>query len=204
MEVVNLQPMRTLIKKIDDELQIVYGEVYAPNVPDADTEFMTAEEIRKMAHKFMAKGIVDQVDMNHNNIVTGSVVVESFIVDWPSELYILEAWVVGVHIPDADLWAQVKSGELNGFSMEAMVKKVPREIELEVPDIIQGHTLSDTTGHTHVFSVRFDDQGNFLGGGTDIINGHVHDITRGTVTDNADGHNHRFSIVELMENFESA
>ena len=41
------------IRKTDDELQIVYGEVYAPNVPDVHGEFMTPVEVRKMAHRFL-------------------------------------------------------------------------------------------------------------------------------------------------------
>ena len=196
--------MITSIKKIDDELQVVFGEVYAPNIPDSDNEFMTAEEIRKMAYTFMAKGILNQIDMNHDNKVTGSIVVESFIADENSPFYLFESWVVGVHIPDPELWAKVKTGELNGFSMEALVKKVSRDIELEVPDVIKGETLSDNTGHEHVYSVRFDEQGNFLGGSTDIVDGHIHNISKATVTDLADGHNHRFSIAEAIEGFESA
>jgi len=196
--------MITSIKKIDDELQVVFGEVYAPNVPDVDGEFMTAEEIRKMAYVFMAEGILDQIDMNHDNKTNGSVVVESFIVDEESQVYVLGAWVVGVHIPDPKLWALVKDGKLNGFSMEALVVKRPREIELEVPEIIIGQTLSDDTEHTHEYSVRFDEQGNFLGGSTDIVNGHIHNISKGTVTDMADDHNHRYSIVEAIEVLESA
>ena len=46
---------KTLVVK-SEEQQIVYGEVYAPNRPDAQGEYMTAVEIRKMAHEFIRSG----------------------------------------------------------------------------------------------------------------------------------------------------
>ena len=41
-------------KKSDAKKQIVFGEVYVPNVRDTDGNFMTAETIEKMAHDFLA------------------------------------------------------------------------------------------------------------------------------------------------------
>lgn len=65
--------------KLDDELRIVYGEVYAPDVIDSQGDTMSAAEIRKMAHHFLAEGRVKQIDVQHNNQVCGAKVVESFI-----------------------------------------------------------------------------------------------------------------------------
>ncbi len=68
------------IRKFDEDLQIVYGEVYAPSgVPDSQGDVMSAEAIRKMAHKFLADMRVDQIDINHDHSMTGANVVESFI-----------------------------------------------------------------------------------------------------------------------------
>ena len=44
------------ISKLDHELQVVYGEVYAPGFPDSQGDFMTRETIREMAFEFMRKG----------------------------------------------------------------------------------------------------------------------------------------------------
>jgi hypothetical protein len=38
----------------------------------------------------------------------------------------------------------------------------------------------------------------FLGGETDTVDGHSHQIVRGTVTEEADGHTHRISHVEQI------
>ncbi len=185
------------IRKTDDELQIVYGEVYAPNVPDVHGEFMTPVEVRKMAHRFMAKGILQAVDTNHDNELNGSMIVESFIARDDDPVFIPEAWVIGMHVPDDDMWKSIKDGELNGFSIEALVHLDERIVELEIPEVLKGDT-SEFDGHTHKFNVRFDGEGNFIGGQTSLTNDHRHQIRRGTVTEEAGGHTHRYSIAELM------
>jgi len=193
-------PMTTecLIKRTDDELQIVYGEVYAPNVPDVHGEFMTPVEVRKMAHRFMTKGILASVDTNHDNELNGSMIVESFIAREDDDIYIPESWVIGMHVPDPVMWGKIKSGEINGFSMEALVRLSEKVIEIEIPEQITGIT-SEASGHKHKFEVRFDDEGNFMGGLTSEDGGHRHEILRGTVTEAADGHTHRFSFAEALQ-----
>lgn len=191
--------MELTLRKYDEELQIVYAEVYAPGVPDSQGDFMVSEEIRKAAHNFLKQMRVDQIDVNHNNELTGAFVVESFIARKGDPEFISDSWVVGVHIPDPDLWGQVKKGELNGFSMEAVVRRTQREIEIEVPETVVGKTDS-VQNHTHTFTVKFSEEGDFLGGSTNDVNGHSHKITKGTATDTADGHTHRFSFVEAFVN----
>lgn len=187
------------IKKTDEELQIVYAEVYVPDVPDAHNEFMSEETIRKMAHGFMAKGFLNQIDTNHDNEVNGSYVVESFIARKGDPDFIAGAWVVGVHVPDVAVWGQIKKGELNGFSVEAFVQKVPRVIELEMPEYVEGGT-DVSNGHSHVFKAFFDEDGALVGGSTNIVDGHTHSIMKGTITEEADGHIHRFSYIEDFVN----
>ena len=183
------------IKKSDDELQIVYAEVYVPNVPDSQQEFMTCEGVRKAAHKFLKKGFVNKVDTQHNGIENGSYVVESFIARKDDPDFIADSWVVGVHIPDGELWSMVKKGELNGFSMEALVTKTTRKFEVEIPEFING--MTDTTkGHSHQFRVNFDDEGALVSGVTDSVEGHFHPIKKATMTEDTSGHTHRFSFLE--------
>jgi len=190
------------VKKSDEELQIVWGEVYAPGLPDSQGDFMSAETIRKMAHDFMANMRVGQIDTNHNNELVDAVVVESFIARDGDPVFIPGSWVAGVHIRDADTWEAVKKGEFNGFSVEASAKGRDVEIEIEVPEYVDGET-SEVDGHTHKFRVFFDEEGNFLGGVTDDEQDHQHEIIKGTVTEKAKGHTHRFSFYEVFLNGES-
>lgn len=192
--------MVLVIKKSEDEdRRLVYGEVYAPNRPDADREFMLAEDIEAMAHDFMRRMKQDRVDTHHNNeVIPNVVVVESFIARKGDPDFIEGAWVVGVHINDDDTWEKVKKGELSGFSLEALVNYEDVEVEIEMPPIVSGVT-SKSEEHTHKFFVTYDKEGNFKGGVTDEVNGHKHAIICGTRTEKAEGHSHMFSAVDDIE-----
>jgi len=189
--------MELRLRKFDDELQVVYGEVYAPDFPDSQGDFMTVIEVRKMAHLFLKSMKVSKIDTNHDNKENGSSVVESFIARENDPDFIPDAWVIGVHVADNVVWQKVKSGELNGFSMEALVHSHRKVIEIEVPDEIIGKTAMEED-HEHEFSVHLDDKGQFMGGRTNMVNGHIHEIHKGTTTEKAMGHVHRYSFVEAI------
>jgi len=182
------------IIKINEELQIVYAEVYIPLIPDSDNDYMTAETIRKMAHKFLSSNKTNNVDVNHDRDIISASVVESFIARKGDSDFIEESWVVGIHIVDPDVWTLVKSGELNGFSLDGSGKGRDTELEVDIPDFVKGETTINE-GHKHEFQVFFND-GIFAGGKTINDEGHSHRITMGTLTDATDNHAHCFNIVE--------
>ena len=156
----------------DRRSHLIFGEVYAPNRPDAQGEYMTAVEIRKMAHEFIRSGKMGQIDLMHGNkIVNGASVVESFVADETDSRFLPGSWVIGVHIPDPDSGASIKKGEINGFSMEALVTRHDMEVEVEIPPVVTGLT-SKYEDHQHKFFVTYDEKGQFKGGVTDMVNGH--------------------------------
>jgi len=190
---------KKLVIKQEGELQIVLGEVYSPMRPDAQGEYMTAPEIRKMAHEFIRNGKMGQIDLMHGNkIVSGASVVESFVADEIDTRFLPGSWVIGVHIPDPVLWSAIKKGEINGFSMEALVTRHDMDVEVEIPPIVTGLT-SKHEEHQHKFFVAYDEKGQFKGGVTDVVNGHSHQIVAGTHTEDAKGHRHRFSSVDNVQ-----
>lgn len=183
-------------KKLDGEEQVVFGEVYAPGFPDSQGDFMTPEEIKKMAYNFLRKGVTSNIDTNHSQMPNGSYVVESFLARDDDTTFIPGSWVMGVKVPDPSIWALVKSGELNGFSLDGMGVRTDTVFECEMPELLKGET-DRVKDHHHAFTVKFDEDGNFLGGSTSPgPDGHTHQIQRGTVTEKVDGHSHRFSFVE--------
>ncbi|CAA2141487.1 hypothetical protein HYPP_02510 [Hyphomicrobium sp. ghe19] len=192
------------IKKLDEEQQLVFGEVYAPGFPDSQGDFMKAETIQNMAHEFLRRGLVNNIDTNHNQELSGCYVVESFIAREDDSVFIPGSWVLGVKVPDPELWRMIKEGELNGFSLDGSAIQVDTVIEIEMPMVLNGETdIAD--GHKHTFQVSFDNQGNLIGGTTGPgPDGHVHRIVRGTVTETANGHSHRFSFVEGILNVQAA
>jgi len=187
---------KALITKADEDQHLVWGVVYAPNVPDSDGEFMDAETIRKMAYDFMREMRNDQVDVQHTNqIPEDTRIVESFIVRKGDPDFPEGAWVACAHIPDPVTWDKVKKQQINGFSIEAHVHKESVAVEVDLPTTMQG-TTHKSEDHAHTFYVTYDEQGRFIGGRTDNTNGHHHIIKRGTLTEEANGHAHRFSHLE--------
>lgn len=191
-----------VIKKSDDELQIVWGELYVPGVLDSQNDFMSSDEVLKAAYRWMSKGDVRCIDIQHDRNRTDAYVVESFIARKGDPDFIEGAWVVGVHVPDPDIWAAVKAGKLNGFSMMGPGLRGPQE-DVSVPSYVEGLTKAED-GHVHNFSVEYGPNGEFIGGRTDEVDGHYHIIRRGTLTEKADGHVHQFDFVRgVMANVEA-
>lgn len=180
-------------------LQVVYGEVYAPNRLDAHNEFMTAEEIRKAAWSFAKKGINKRIDVQHDNKVVANVeVVESFIARDDDPDFLAGSWVLGVHVDDDAIWEKILKGELNGFSMEALVRRFTSDVELDFPDVLTGQT-TESRGHVHTFEISYDEKGKLIGGRTNEVEGHYHEIRAGTVTEVTEEHRHGFSAVDGLE-----
>src|SRR5262245_4200784 len=152
-----------------DDRQIAYGEVYAPMDVDTHGEFMTADDIETLAHKFMLKALSKKIDVNHDNQDGRASAVESFIAREGDPDFTPGAWVLGVKVFDRGVWSKIKSGEITGFSMQARVRQIPMVVELEdVPEEqFQGRTNpSGDDGHVHDFWVLVDKKGNAVAGQT--------------------------------------
>ena len=112
---------REQFRKFDDEKHLVYAEIYLPDQEDAHGHSMTADEIEKMAHGFMKARRTTAIDVNHdNNTEYGCAMVESFIARKGDSDYVPGAWVGVVHVENAELWEQIKKGEITGFSFEGL------------------------------------------------------------------------------------
>jgi hypothetical protein len=189
----NTVVQRVAIKRVDDDKRVVYGEVYAPYALDSHGEFMLPEDIELMAHRFMKLELGTSIDTGHDNVPNGSYPIESFIARRGDPDYTPGAWVLGVKVPDDDIWMQVKSGKLNGFSFQSLVKA--KEVEVEYT-VVRDHVgMTEVHGdHAHVYFVELDEMGRVVGGRTNTVNGHSHEIVRASVTATAAGHTHRFFL----------
>lgn len=181
-----LHPVVRIAKTVVEK-QIVYGVVYAPGEVDAHGEAMMAEDIEDMCHKFLqvvAKTGGAVIDKSHDNQALAAYPVESYIEteeekDWP-----VGSWIMGVKIEDPTIWASVKAGDLNGFSFEAMVRKLPIIVEVDLePDFIG--TTAKSEDHDHVFFLEYDAEGRVIGGTTSFDLNHRHIIKAGTATEHA-------------------
>jgi len=188
-----------IIRKDNAEYHYVYGVVYAPLAIDTDWETMTASDIRKMAHDFVSSGKISQIDIGHDNKPSGARVVESFIARKGDPDYPEGAWVLGVRMEEGELWDAIRAGKLNGFSVEATTKKVPKKVMVDIAKIALGKTEENTDveiapAHSHRFYIEFDSEGRISLGLTEEELGHVHEIGGTVVTEESMGHTHRFFV----------
>ena len=108
------------LAKADDELQRVYGIVYAPDRVDTDGDYIDDPAvIRKAADDFMRHDRNQSVDTNHSfDSEDGVYVAESWIVKEGDPMFDQPgAWAVGIQVHNSDVWRQVKTGELTGLSL---------------------------------------------------------------------------------------
>jgi len=187
-----------VIKKDDEGFErIVFAEVIIPDTPNVYGDFHTRQSVREFAYGFMAAGYGIDIDHDNDDISGKVYVIESFIVRTGDPDFIEGSWVVGMHIPDDEIWQGVLDGHINGYSYEAFVQIM--YTNMEVPDDKNriGTTQPDKfDGHTHEYFVLLDEDGRPILGGTSITNGHSHSISQHTFTDTAFEHSHIYNFVE--------
>jgi hypothetical protein len=181
------------IKKIDAEKRIVYGEVYAPEIVDAHGHVMNAEEVEKLAHRFLLEAKNSHIDIMHNNKPALASAVESFIARKGDPTFQEGSWVLATKIFDDDLWLEIKSGKYSGYSMEVLVEKSTEVVKMKIQEHVFGVT-EDNDGHNHVYYVKLNDDGMIVAGKTSKDAGHSHEIKLSTATEKDDNHTHRFFL----------
>jgi hypothetical protein len=82
---------------------------------------MTKEDIQAAAHGFVEKGLVNNVDSEHNEKLSGAKVVESHLNE-------SGAWEVVVKTdPTSEVFKKVQNHEIEGFSLGAYCEKSDEE-----------------------------------------------------------------------------
>lgn len=184
--------------------QVVFAEVLVPDVVNSFGDVYTREAIVDFAYEFARQGYL--LDIDHDNVdVTGTkyYVVESFIARDGDPDFIDGSWVVGVKVLDADLWSKILSGAINGFSFEAEVSMQPITFVAQDQRIVVGRTEPHPLdGHTHTYTLVVDSLNRPFEGGTSEDAGHSHRILTHTVTEVAEGHNHRYQVIAASSEVE--
>lgn len=117
------------------EKHVIVGPALVPDKPiyrnqDGEEFYITfsRETIEKMAHKFISSGSVWSFSEQHTRGLGGIAIVESWITGSKNDKsgeYGFDVpdgtWMVMAKVSDIDLWDKIKSGEVKGYSIEAMV-----------------------------------------------------------------------------------
>ena len=132
---------RLLKAEEQGEERFVLGVVLEPETVDAQGDVYSADEIRKAAHLFLEE--YGGVGLMHQVSVADRVkIVESYLA--PDDFAIGDAtvkkgtWLLGVHVLDDALWADVKAGRLTGLSIGGTARRLPDA--QPAPDAAPGET----------------------------------------------------------------
>jgi hypothetical protein len=132
------------IVKINDEKQMVYGIVYAPDEEDSQGDGMTAEEIEKASQNFMKARRTDKVDQQHDFDPDEGFVAENWIIRGGDPLFPVEkegSWAVGIKVENIETWQKVKDGEITGISMGGFANAETTEkkaVPFKAAEIVEG------------------------------------------------------------------
>lgn len=130
------------ITKSDDELQVVWGwasiiEKDGKPIVDGQGDLIYEPELVKAAHDFVRDSRIG--GLMHARGAEGQVIEVGRVVESMVLTKSLKAaagiatdvvgWLIGVHVPDPDVWTLVKRGLLPAFSIGGTGVRVPVEIE---------------------------------------------------------------------------
>ncbi|WP_122090351.1 XkdF-like putative serine protease domain-containing protein [Halalkalicoccus subterraneus] len=115
----------SIVAKDEDE-RFLLGPVLIPDKPDREGDVVSRENIREVAHKFTEE--YQNLDLMHT-FESVAKLSESFIarkdLDFGETTVPAGSWMLGVKVEDDEVWSQVKSGELSGFSIYGQGERSP-------------------------------------------------------------------------------
>lgn len=127
------KPLQILLEKEDKH--IIVGCALVPDKPiyrrDGDEEFyiqFSAETIEKLAHNYLANDRVYSFSTDHKDVADDVYIIETWLKtseNDKSKDYGLDApigsWMVMAKVENEEIWKRIREGELQGFSIEAVV-----------------------------------------------------------------------------------
>ena len=136
-------------KEIDEEKRIAVGVAMVPNqkILRKDAEgnnffvFFTEDTVRASMEKYFKLSNQTSGTVEHNYTVEGVTVVESWIIEDPkmdkavalgfSELP-KGSWMISYKVDNDELWGDIKSGKVKGFSIEGFFAPKKQQFSEEV------------------------------------------------------------------------
>lgn len=127
------KPLQILLEKEDKH--IIVGCALVPDKPiyrrDGNEEFyikFSAETIEKLAHNYLANDRVRSFSTDHEDVADDVYIIETWLKtseNDKSKDYGLDvpigSWMVMAKVENDEIWNRIKDGELQGFSIEAVV-----------------------------------------------------------------------------------
>jgi cell division protein FtsB len=132
---------KALLHFADDEKKVIYSVAMRPNmlIPRKNINgepamvFYTEDTVNSLQQNFFKNNSHNGATVNHDNKVRNDMYCfESWIVDNPEKDKATEMglqvqkgdWVLGQKVDNPEVWKDIKSGKLHGFSIEAYLEPV--------------------------------------------------------------------------------
>lgn len=169
------QPQQIEFAKVDDEKRLLLGAALIPNKKiyrniDGNEFYITFSEqtIEKLAHEFFKNQSNNNSSLEHEVKLEGMSVVEGWIVEDPkndkSNAYGKEyekgTWVTMMKVDNNEVWEKVKSGDIKGFSIDAVLglTKLNLKSEIKMTNEVKDSIVSDVLNGVKAFFSNKDEK----------------------------------------------
>jgi len=133
---VALSSEKIKLASVDKERRMLYGAALIPEklilrIDKNNEEYymkFERETIERLAHDFYKKNLHHTTNLQHQYPVIGVTIVESWLKEGNSDKSLAlglsdlpdGTWFIGAKVDDDNVWEEVKSGAIRGFSIEGM------------------------------------------------------------------------------------
>lgn len=115
---------------------------YSPNMGEYYVIF-SKDVIKQLYEKFMIDSNFNKINLNHSTDTNSVHLIQSFLKDTKHGLNPLGfeeindgSWFVAYKVLNEDVWNKIKSGEINGFSVELWAELEKQKPEMDLIDEI--------------------------------------------------------------------
>lgn len=154
------QPQTIELAQVDEEKRLLLGAALIPNKKiyrniDGHEFYITFSEqtIEKLAHNFFKNQMNNNSSLEHEVKLEGMSVVEGWTVQDPNndksnaygKTYEKGTWVTMMKVDNDEMWGKVKSGEIKGFSIDALLalEEINLKTEIEMTEDAKKSFLSE-------------------------------------------------------------
>lgn len=108
-----------VMKKVNEEEQLVLGVVLEPETVDLHNDIYSADEIRKACDNFNTSCMQGNIDHEYNT--DDLEITKSFVLEVDAKIGDQDvkegSWIMEMHVKKEEDWKKVKNGDFTGFSI---------------------------------------------------------------------------------------
>ena len=139
----------------DEEKRIITGPALIPDKQIYRYNFKTDEEyyvffskqtVEKLAFNFILNNKQNNITLQHQVNGNGVKLIESWLSKNDNELELglpIGTWFVSYIVENDDIWADVKNGEFNGFSIEVFTTMNETNLSTDVEEVLEEINILD-------------------------------------------------------------